>query len=259
MKKSLIIGVLAALMLSCASQTDKDIEQARFALDHGDFSLAVELAKPIVDAEPKNNEAKFILASAYVGVYALNPKPGCDKADVGYLGLLACILDNPDSTDSIGLRTFDRIAPADNSLNDDINLAVTLLTSISKYDDVTPLRDVALQRLVARVFAISTIYQTIGANSENLNKCYTGGTGSDGVPDDYDANLITADDADLYIANLAGIQQDAIDAGLNADFELLTRATEILNTLNGLGLSNRAALIKTFNESYASTAQQVCN
>lgn len=115
MKKSLMFAALAMLFFSCASDSQKDIEQAQFYLDQGDFAKAIALADPIVTAEPSNNQAKFILSSALIGDFALSKKAGCKKTDTGYLGLLACLLDTKDSGDTNGLQSFERIAPKDNS------------------------------------------------------------------------------------------------------------------------------------------------
>lgn len=258
MKKFLVLGVFTALIFSCASETDKNIEKARFALDQGNYELAIELITPILEDDPNNNEAKFILGSAYIGTYALNPKPGCDEDDVGYLGLLACLVDEKSDDDDTGLQTFDRIAPEDNSLNDEINAAVEILTSIDTYDERTPLKDVALQRLVARAFAISTIYQIIGANSEN-SECNAGGAGVDEIPDEFDPTNLTAEQSEQFVANLEGIIVDSEESGLDLDFRLLTRSLDILAEIDAQGMSTRDSVIAVFNDSYASVEQQVCN
>ena len=259
MKKTVAMSLLTLFVFACANSTQQDLETARFKLDQGKFDEAIALVDPILDAEPNNNEAKFILGSALVGNFALNPKPGCKPTDIGYLGLLACLLDEKPASDPTGLTTFNRIAPTNSSLNNDINRAVDVLVSIKSFDDKTPEKDVALQRLVARAFAISTLYQIIGANTPNVS-CNSGTSGQvDEVPDGYDPGNVTPELAVTFENNLIGIEQDARISGLEADFKISTQATAILDSLEAVGLSTQDSVITIFNEAYDTTAQQVCS
>lgn len=258
MKKNLLIGALAVLMFSCASDSQKGIEEARFALDKGNFAEAITLVQPILDAEPNNNEAKFIYGSALIGNFALEPKAGCRETDVGYLGVLACLLDNKDADDSNGLKTFARIAPEDASSNDDINLALSTLISIRNFSERVPEKDVALQRLVARSFDISATFQIAGVSSENV-ECNAGGAGVDEVPDDYDSTNIDSDEARSLRDNLEGIQVDARIVGFENDFNLVQRADAILDDIENYGVGTTAAVRLVFEEAYNTPAQQVCN
>lgn len=259
MKKwTIIMGFAAIFFASCASTEQKNLEEARFLLDQGKFDEAIALVQPIVEAEPNNNEAKFILASALVGNFALSPKAGCQSTDTGYLGALACILDEKDDSDENGLQTLGRIAPTSDEQNQEIDEAVELLESITTFSDQTPEVDVALQRMIARTFAISTIFNTIGITSENED-CNAGGAGVDEVPDDFDPDNITLAEAEQFVDNLEGIEEDSRIAGLDLDFNLFTTAQEVLDDIEGTGFDARDAVIEIFNESYNTAEQQICD
>lgn len=258
MKKNLFIGALTVLMFSCASESEKSIEEARFMLDKGEFDAAIALMEPIVESEPNNNEAKFILGSALIGSFALEPKSGCQEGDTGYLGVLACLMDDREDNDDSGLKTFGRIAPEEVSANDNINRAVDVLVDIQDYSSRVPEKDVALQRLVARAFAISTTFKIIEANSSN-EECNAGGPGVDEVPDDFDTGLLTAAQAQDFQDALIGIKADAITVGFNADFNLLTSVQNILEDVENAGGSILNAIRNIFEEAYNSPDQQVCS
>lgn len=260
MKNSFVVGALMLLMLSCVSESQKGIEEARFLLDQGEFAQAIALLKPILADEPNNNEAKFLYGSALIGGFALEKKSGCLDTDTGYLGLLACLLDDKTADDSNGLKTFSRIAPENGSSNDEIAEAVDVLVSIESFNERVPEKDVALQRLVARAFAISSVFQVIGANSPNENQCYVGGTGVDEIPDDYDSTLLVTAQAADFRANLEGIQTDAQTVGFDTDFNLITRVNDILDDLDAAGGSTLSSVVTIFDNAYINQpGQQVCN
>lgn len=258
MKNSFVVGALMLLMLSCVSESQKGIEEARFLLDQGEFAQAIALLKPILADEPNNNEAKFLYGSALIGGFALEKKSGCRDTDTGYLGLLACLLDDKTADDSNGLKTFSRIAPENGNSNNEIAEAVDVLVSIEKFNERVPEKDVALQRLVSRAFAISSAFQVIGANSENT-ECNAGGAGVDDVPDEYDVSVLTATQAADFRANLEGIQTDAQIVGFDSNFNLITRVNDILSDLEANGGSNLNAVRDLFDGAYNTPAQQVCN
>lgn len=253
MKKFLLLTAVTLLFFSCATDTQKDLEQARFYLDQGDYAKAKALVEPILASEPNNNEAKFILGSALVGNFALSKKAGCKATDTGYLGILACLLDDSESTDTNGLKTFGRIAPEDSANNDDIAQAVSLLSDITTYSSVLPEKDVALQRLVARSFAISSLFQKVGANSDNL-KCNSNlsDPNKDGIPDDYDTSNMTASDATLFIDNVGQLGVDAETVGFNKKFNLIKRSKAIQDDLNAFGSVSKLVAVKLlFDGAYA--------
>ena len=258
MKKSILIGALSVLILSCASTEQKNLEHARFLLDKGECAQAIELVDPMLADDPDNTEAKFILGSALVGNFALEDKNGCQESDTGYLGILACLLDDKDADDQNGLKTFGRIAPTDSTSNEDINRAVETLVSIEDFSERVPEKDVALQRLVARAFNISATFQIAGISSPNVD-CNAGGAGVDEIPDDYDATNINSIEAARFRENLEGIQADAIIVGFEADFNLIARANNILEDLDGYGVSTTTGVRALFDDAYNTPAQQVCN
>ncbi|MEZ4845869.1 MAG: hypothetical protein R2877_02565 [Bdellovibrionota bacterium] len=167
-------------------------------------------------------------------------------------------MDDKDADDTNGLKTFQRIAPEEGDNNESIQQAVDLLSSIEEFDERTPRIDVALQRLVARSFALSSTFQVVGATSPNTD-CNAGGAGVDEVPDDYDATNIDQAEARQFRDNLEGIEVDAKIVGFEGSFNLVGRATAILDDLNGYGLSNTASVRLLFENSYNTPAQQVCN
>lgn len=254
MKKFLLLGALAMLFTSCASDEQKDLEKARFYLDQGEYQKAIDLTQPIVDAEPNNNPAKFILASALVGTFALGDKAGCPATDTGYLGLLACLLDDKAAGDQTGLKTFGRIAPEDSSNNDNIKTAVDYLVSIKTFTNDLPEADVALQRLVARAFDVSALMQEIGVNSPNV-ACNSDSNDPDpdGIPDDYDSSNIGYPESQRFLKDLEGIETDAKIAGFDNDFNLITRARDILDEVQqNAGVTDTESVRILFDETYAS-------
>lgn len=258
MKNRFLIGALTMLLIACVQNTEQNLEEARFLLDQGKFSQAVSLLEPILVDEPSNTEAKFLLASAYVGEAALSPNHNCQSTDTGYLGTLACLLDDKSADDDSGLKTFNRISPDNNDLDDELQRAIDLLVSVKKFNDKTPEKDVALQRLIARVFAVSAVFKTVEANSPNT-QCNGGGPGVDDVPDDYDSSVLTSAQASNFRKNLEGIKADATIVGFADDFNLVTRINDILASLDAIGGSTLNSVKTAFDNAYNSAPQQVCN
>ena len=67
MKIRTIILVLACIFASCASGTNEKLDEARFALDSGDFDTAISKAGSVLTGDRANVEAALLLASAHAG------------------------------------------------------------------------------------------------------------------------------------------------------------------------------------------------
>jgi hypothetical protein len=240
MKKIFLLGLAMTLLSSCVPNNDKNIEEARFFLDKGEFSRAATLAQEVLEGDPDNNEAKFIYGSALIGTFALSPKSGCDDADTGYLGVLACLLDDSEEGDNSGFKTFGRIAPVNDNQNEDIQTALTVLSSIDSFNKAVPQKDVALQRLIARTFALSTVYERTNANS--CNNAAIAGT--------YSSTPINTTVAEEFVENLRGIQADADEAGLDLDFRVLVRANRILDDIDEVGGTEQDAVRALFDDAF---------
>ena len=65
MKKYLALILL--LTMSCAVSSDSDLETARFALDSGDYTTAINKALTVFNNQPSNIEAAMLLAEGYAG------------------------------------------------------------------------------------------------------------------------------------------------------------------------------------------------
>lgn len=235
MKKSFLLLLLSVTLLSCASDSQQAIEEARFLLDNGSFAEAIDKLDDIVADDPTNLEATFLLSTAYVGQAANEPRTQCEDEDTGILGLLACFLREKSNSDRLGLATFARIAPATETEVANVRTGINLLTGID-HDDITgdnsfSSQDVYAQIAIARMITLSTIATISRANT--------------GTEADCDADLIEEDDAVNFRADLDTVQSDLDNAGFPSDFRLLTRAADIFDTLENAGFSSPTIGVQT--------------
>jgi hypothetical protein len=227
--------LIALIFIGCAaSSTDEAIEEARFFLDNGEFAAAIEKLNPIVEDEPNNAEAVFLLGSAYVGQAAQSPRPVCDDDETGVLGILSCFLKDSDSGTTTGLfGTFARIAPPTVEDVDGLLRGIDLLNSIDNIDDDNTFtqRDVFAQIALGRMFSLSSLVTVANANDNNGDDC--------------DVTLIEEEDSDQFITDLEEIQSDVNNAGFKSDFRLLTRAAEIAQDLEDSGIADTNEAVRT--------------
>ncbi|MCB0327596.1 MAG: hypothetical protein KDD52_08260 [Bdellovibrionales bacterium] len=228
--KTFLLSILSTfLLVSCVGSADKAIEQAKFYLDKGEFSKAIEIIEPIAQNSPENDEAQFVYASALIGDASLTPRSGCQAGDVGYLGLLACLQDAPQGGES-DIDTFVRIAPDDADKIDQLIQATGILENLDAGSISS--QDIAFQRMISRLFEIASVLTLIGATSEN-NVCNTAPMSglSDDVPDDFDHvnPALTTAQSDRFSNNLDKISEDSEEAGLGSTFVLAKRASSILD------------------------------
>lgn len=234
MKRIILSMFLGLFLLFCApSSADKTIEEARFHLDKGEFSQAIEKLEDLVAKDPNNNEAVFLLSSAYLGQAAQEPRSGCDEEETGLLGLLACFLATKDPDDRLGFRTFARIAPAE---VDDVAVLDTGIDLLNGIENITSSNtftqiDVFAQIAMSRMFKLSGITTAAQANTGNDADC--------------NADLIDDDQAAGFKEDLDLIRQDLNNANFPSDFRLLTRAEAISDALEDAGFTTLTVGVQT--------------
>lgn len=234
-KQWLSFLLITFVLLGCAaSSTDKAIEEARFLLDQGEFLAAIEKLDPVVNKEPDNAAAVFLLGSAYIGQAALSPRPVCDADETGVLGILSCFLKDSDTGAATGIfGTFARIAPPTTEDVAGLTRGIQLLNgieSVSNQENFTQ-RDVFAQVALARMFSLSSLVTVANANANNAQDC--------------DVTLIQEADADQFLVDLQTVQSDVSNAGFNSDFRLLTRAAEIVQALDDSGIADTTEAVRT--------------
>lgn len=118
--KKIKISLLCCLLLftlnHCALTADSALEDARFALDEGDYQEAIDAAQKAVDADSTSVEAYRLLGDAYFGLSGLN-----------FLTLEKSIVDLQNSTDP----DFSVIADALPDVSDVSSLLANLRTAIT--------------------------------------------------------------------------------------------------------------------------------
>lgn len=203
------IGLFVSLLLiGCASDIDKKIEEIRFLLDHGKFSEAVTEAQQVVDAAPDNQEGQFLLATALFGDAVLTARTKCKNSnDTGYLGLVACIMDSKTSGTDLG--TFTRIAPDDTTQLDKLEECTNTLVNLTATATGARLQDVYLQLWVSRLFEIAGVTTRL---------C---------VPT-FNPSALTSDEITRFQTNLGQVNDDAAHANLPSSFDISTRIGTIL-------------------------------
>ncbi|MCB0272379.1 MAG: hypothetical protein KDD46_05135 [Bdellovibrionales bacterium] len=248
MRKIFFLCVTAFLFTACASNAEKAIEEARFLLDKGEFEQAIDKLDDIVDDDPTNLEATFLLATAYVGQAASEPRINCEEEDTGILGLLACFLREKTDDDRLGLATFARIAPATLTEVDNVRTGIDLLADID-LDDITRSnsfseKDVYAQIAIARMLTLSTITTISEANTGDEADC--------------NASLISSSEADDFRSDLAQVQEDLDNAGFPSNFALITRSRDILDAINNAGFTTPTIGVQTLVADAFSTYTPPC-
>lgn len=215
MKGKLFLAAL--LVVGCAGSFDTKIEETQFLLDQGQFAEALVKARELVAEDATNVEAQFLLASSLLGDSVISartsPRSQCLEEDVGYLGLMACLLDNQ-GADETAFLTFVRIAPDTTEKIEELQEARDVLIALAATATGTRLKDVYLQLWVARLFEISTTTLQIGLCTGNFN-----------------ADALSADELDRFQNNLDNVNDDGQNADLPDDFSLNERILEIGNAL----------------------------
>lgn len=234
--KKLLLAMMALVLMSCgASDSDKAIEEARFLLDRGEFTEAIAKLEPIVDDDPSNLEATFMLATAYIGQASDEPRPRCTDEETGVLGILACYLRTKDDDDRLGVGTFARVAPAElnevNNLDDGIALLQGLNLSRISRNNTFSAEDVYAILAISRMFELSSVITIAQANTGDESDC--------------DADEINEAQAQDFRDNLEQIDDDLQNAGFPSDFRLFTRTQAIFDTLANAGFTDNTIAVRT--------------
>ncbi len=217
-----MIFAAATLLLSCASDVNKNLEEARFLLDKGEYAAAETSCRAALAEDPSNHDGKFLLASSLIGqAFLANGR--------SYLGLMSNVEKDKKSGES-DFETFARIAPelAGDTLKN-IQDARDVLISIPK--DIRTVDDY-LQLYVTRLFEIATVNSQIGATSaDKLCNADHASPNKDGVPDDFDPSALSGSAATRFEDNVSNINSDGRHAGLPSSFALNDRLTNVSTDL----------------------------
>ncbi|HLG19272.1 MAG TPA: hypothetical protein VI895_05585 [Bdellovibrionota bacterium] len=221
------IGLL--LCVGCASDAEKNLEEARFLLDKGEFAQAETKARSAVAENPADTGAQFTLASALIGVSFLG--------DGTYLGKLASLQDAAAGS-GFGFQTIASIAPSAFSGEEYTKLQEARDILIGIADSCANEKDCYLQLYMARIFEIAAVNQIIGgATADNVCNADPTQAVSDGIPDGLDTSGLDSAQAQRFQDNLDNVNSDGVKAGLPSDFSL----TDHFFTLSS-GLSDAIAV-----------------
>ncbi len=205
----------AVLVVGCAGGVDKKIEETQYLLDDGNFSAAIVKAREIVASDPTNVQGQFLLASALMGDSMLGARAACPN-DTGYLGLLACLLDDPSPNKDFA--SFARIAPDTLAKVGELEEARDILIALTGTVPAANARDIYAQLFVARLDEIAAVTKRIGL-------CTAG----------FDANALTADQVTRFQDNLENAGPDATKAGFSDGLGLTERLTKISDAITTAG------------------------
>ena len=177
-----VILILSLCLAQCASSVDKNVEDAKFALDNDDFSAAISAADAALNEDPANAKAARILAAAYMG------RGGFNMHDIAVK-----LLDLQDLTDS-NYTVLAPVMPDDGDLND-MRLAITTLQGLEGLEFASlPTGGDVLETddLKDAAYDLGLIQMTFHYAVAIYNSNYK----SD--PDNYDVSLLDADDSDGF-------------------------------------------------------------
>lgn len=236
--KTPTIFALVLVLAACVSSSNEKKEEIRFLLDARNYLPAIELARELTEANPRDIESQKLLASALLGQGGFSGTPNCPQGDDGLLGLIACVSDEGAAGET-DLEILSRISP---SLEGILLLeeASDILSELATREtDPSDLKDIYLRLYISRLFEIAGTLTRIGVISENevCNECENDfypfvacvNDKKDRVPDAFDANALTPAQETRFLANLENINDDGRNAGLSSDFDLSSRLNRILN------------------------------
>lgn len=116
--------VFSFFLVQCASDFRGNLEEARFALDKGNYTVAITAATAALVANPGDVEASRVLANAYFGRSGLN-----------FLDILEGIVDL-DTAATPNFRAISDVLPSSADLSD-LRTAITTLESVTGIDEAT--------------------------------------------------------------------------------------------------------------------------
>lgn len=192
--KQIIFLLMICLLSACASSSTSKIEQARFALDSGDYNEAIEAASAVIADDSQNITAARLLASAYFG-----------RSNIRFLDLVEAILDLNDN-DEDNFKIIAQSLPEDGDVSD-VRRAILVLEDLTIIDDtdlsgeiLDAVYELAMMQVVEH-FAIG-IY-----NSDYFNSL--------------DVTLIDDDDQAYVSADLINFDNRLINAGVDSSEDFL--------------------------------------
>lgn len=228
--KTVLTLVLAVSFLNCASTEISNLDDARFALDKGDYTTAITKATNAVNADSTNIEAARVLASAYLG-----------RSGVDYLELAQTVVDlsnnisNTVNSTNNPFTAFADALPTTITLSD-LRSAIATLEALSGIDDAT-IADEGLADAVFDLALMQTIEMyAIGIYGSNYNTSL-------------DATQITSTQSDAVQADMVAFDNRLIGSGLDSTESFLSdlRRTfcmlEPLSASAGFTLTEYQALV----------------
>ena len=117
----LLVVIMCLFTMACASSVQSNLEGARFALDNGDYSVAITKAGAVFTADATNAEAARILASAYFA-----------RSGMDFFNIAEGLVDLQNNTDANFQQIAD-VLPATADL-DDLRSAISTLESLTGID-----------------------------------------------------------------------------------------------------------------------------
>lgn len=209
--KTTLLLSLTLLICSCAAGIDEAIDEARFALDGGDYSKAITALETEFAADPTNIEAAVILAAAYAG-----------RANIELTTVIDDLMDTAgtDSTDDFAYfrnKMEDIISDSPNNLPD-------LRSAISTLNSVTTAPTEA-HRYYSSYYLQLGMLQTLEAFSRPIFLAQP--TGETSV----DVTQIVADDRTNIETDFINADDNLILAGLESDNQLIQTLRENFCTL----------------------------
>ena len=123
-KRFSVLFVLVSLSTACATDYQNNVEKARFELDKGNFTTAINAATSAIQANPGDIEATRLLASAYLG-----------RSGISFLDLAQGLFDLQNSTET-NFRAIANVLPSSATLSD-LRSAITTLETLTGVDNTS--------------------------------------------------------------------------------------------------------------------------
>lgn len=202
MFRKTFLGLICFFLANCANGIQDSLDEARFALDTGDYSRAVTSADTALTADPTNMEAAIVKATALAGRIGIELTKIADD-------LIDTAGTSGTNKDFSSLRTaFNAIF---NTASDfiDLRTAITTLTGLTA--------PVATDPNYPDYHFLLGLLQTMEAfNLPTLTASPAGNTA-----DNYDPSLVTATIRTNVQADFLGADDNLVKAGLSSSNDLI--------------------------------------
>lgn len=227
-----LLGICGALTLGCASSVDKDLDDARKALNDGNWAKAITSATAATAAEPTNLEAFLLLCSGYAG-----------QAGVDLLEITKELTDTTTSNDSFDLvhdtllTTMTSEGCVIGTCLTDLNTSITTLTT--SFTGTVGTYDAYLQKQYYFQLGILQYIQALGLPTLTAQPTHAGTI----TPTDVTAAINTTTQTD-FIAGYANLTNsttgiatsNALATILSKNYCALKAESVIAGTASGLNL-----------------------